>query len=421
MDSSATTTTFVPIPNNSWSKWLTKFEEKHKNINDENIKILKLLDLAGDKIKKIYQTSKSETDTYIDVVKKISNYYQPYNNDDNNSTYFPKIVKSKTTENLFTYRNAQANYAESYSTVKHFIQNTIQKLPSKSDHKPVEKEFENYIYSLPQNDDRPIVQIQLLNTSVNMLIDSGATINIIDMATFVKLKPQPLLEPSKTKVFTYSSRIPLHTLGQFTCNLSSKIKTVETLFHVVPGNSGCVLKYKTCKELGLIHINHHMDVNDEQYIKQIKNNSNEIAPTILLFKRASTFRASKPKDDKTRLNKSSQDLKKENIETSFSNDNIQLGDSVLMRQLRKDSKRLVYNQFPYKVVKINDDMITAEGSDNKITKNVKYFKKLHTFKPISQINFNWGFDNKFVLPAHEENVEKNKRFKNYFYSSLPLN
>ena len=81
----------------------------------------------------------------------------------------------------------------------------------------------------------------------------------------------------------------------------------------------------------------------------------------------------------------------------------------------------MYNQFPYKFVEINDDMITAEGSDNKITENVKYFKKLHTFKPINQINFNWGFDNKFVLPAHEENVEKNKRYRNYFYSSLPLN
>ena len=186
-----------------WSKWITSFEERSKEISDDKVKISTMLELAGKHIRKIYHSLKDENDTFADVVRKISFH------DSQNFFHFPQIAKKPESpeNNIQLGSRSRTQLIDSYSNVKNLIQKSVQQKQASSSQLNIETiqspiDFKNPILSLSNNLDRPVVQIQLLNTTISMLIDSGATINVIDLATYDKLKPKPILEPSKTKVFT---------------------------------------------------------------------------------------------------------------------------------------------------------------------------------------------------------------------------
>ena len=208
-ENSATSIKPFSKPNMSaykWSKWITKFEEKNKEILDDKIKISTMLELAGHQIRKIYQGLKDEDDTFADVVRKISFF------DSQNFFHFPQITKKIETPETQLISRSRTQFIDSYSNAKSFIQKTVQKIPSSRTEKnatstlELEKEPTSIDYKtnplvIPSNEDRPLVSIQIMNTTVSMLVDSGSTINVIDLATYEKLKPKPVLEPSKMKVF----------------------------------------------------------------------------------------------------------------------------------------------------------------------------------------------------------------------------
>ena len=53
------------------------------------------------------------------------------------------------------------------------------------------------------------------------IVDSGATINVIDSDTFANLKHVKLL-PTSTKAYPYQSKIPVDFLGKFETLIESK-------------------------------------------------------------------------------------------------------------------------------------------------------------------------------------------------------
>ncbi len=92
-----------------------------------------------------------------------------------------------------------------------------------------------------------------------MLIDTGASINIIDEKTFAYITQfKPIsLQRAHTKLFAYGSKQQLPILGKFDIVVESKKQITVVCIHVVKGNSGSLLSYQTASELNMItlHVN----------------------------------------------------------------------------------------------------------------------------------------------------------------------
>ena len=72
-------------------------------------------------------------------------------------------------------------------------------------------------------------------TSVTIMVDSGASINILDEKEYHRLPSRPNLEPSSVKIYGYQSKVPLRVLGKFTTTLESEAKKLSNKFYVVEG------------------------------------------------------------------------------------------------------------------------------------------------------------------------------------------
>ena len=93
---------------------------------------------------------------------------------------------------------------------------------------------------------------------IRLVLDSGATTNILDSASFERIQKNNAklqLEPTSIKIYPYNSTVPLPTTGKFEVQFCNGTKTTSATFHVVEGNSGSLLGYETATELGLLHVN----------------------------------------------------------------------------------------------------------------------------------------------------------------------
>ena len=92
-----------------------------------------------------------------------------------------------------------------------------------------------------------------------MIIETGASINIIDENTFSTLKKsKPIsLKGTRTKLLAYRSQNPLPVIGKFETTIDSKGRITVASIHVVKGSYGSLLSYPTATELNLItlHVN----------------------------------------------------------------------------------------------------------------------------------------------------------------------
>ena len=111
----------------------------------------------------------------------------------------------------------------------------------------------------------PRTTVKFGTTEIRMLIDSGASVNIIDKAGYQILSrktPSIKLQPSKIKLNSYGSDTPIEILGQFQAAVESKNKITIATFFVANKASGSLLGYETARELGLIRV---QDVNTVQH------------------------------------------------------------------------------------------------------------------------------------------------------------
>ena len=95
-----------------------------------------------------------------------------------------------------------------------------------------------------------------------MLIDSGASVNIMDIDTFSKLSPAINLQRTSTKVHAYRNVHSPLVAGKFTTMIETNKRYATGTFHVVEGSTGCLLSYDTASDLGLIIL--EVDAIEEQ-------------------------------------------------------------------------------------------------------------------------------------------------------------
>ena len=121
---------------------------------------------------------------------------------------------------------------------------------------------DEYLYTLGQgvtSAKTPTVPVQISGVAVDMIVDTGASVDIVDEATFNKINHSKnvQLQPPTKRLFAYGSKSQLSVLGKFETTVGFKSNQVTSTIHVVPGDSGSLLGYKTATSLGVIdlHVN----------------------------------------------------------------------------------------------------------------------------------------------------------------------
>ena len=98
-------------------------------------------------------------------------------------------------------------------------------------------------------------QVQVNGKAVEMMIDTGASVNLLDEATFHRIDcGNKLLEHAHSKIYSYGFDTPLPLLGTLSTTIKSSSNSTTTQLHVVKGNLGNLLSYNTAQKLGLITI-----------------------------------------------------------------------------------------------------------------------------------------------------------------------
>ena len=103
----------------------------------------------------------------------------------------------------------------------------------------------------------PTVSVQISGITVNMIIDTGASIDILDEATYNKVhKHNNILLTPSLKLFAYGSATQLKVL--VLCSFQSLISINDaqcvSAFHVLVGNHGFLLSYATAAKLGILQL-----------------------------------------------------------------------------------------------------------------------------------------------------------------------
>ena len=114
---------------------------------------------------------------------------------------------------------------------------------------------EDYAYSV-KNKGNPKMKTTICINSrkINFIVDTGATVEVIDSKTYDYLQSSVKLSKSTTKIFAYGSDKPLPLKGQFQAALESDKQFTNSVIHVVEGSSGNLLSAKTAQDLGLIQL-----------------------------------------------------------------------------------------------------------------------------------------------------------------------
>ena len=116
----------------------------------------------------------------------------------------------------------------------------------------------DYIYAVKQKE-KPgnTVTAKISDYKCDLLVDTGASINILDEETFSQIQSDPKLEKTTVKVYPYNSNSPLKLLGKFQATVETKKRITVATFYVTEVNSGSLLGSEISQELGPVtfHIN----------------------------------------------------------------------------------------------------------------------------------------------------------------------
>ena len=109
----------------------------------------------------------------------------------------------------------------------------------------------------------PKVHVNINNTPREVVIDTGASVDIIDQATFSRIqkhlrkihRPPIALREAKTKVYGYGAEKPLDIAGKFETEIESSARIIPTTVYVMKGTFDSLLSYETAVELELVKLN----------------------------------------------------------------------------------------------------------------------------------------------------------------------
>lgn len=105
---------------------------------------------------------------------------------------------------------------------------------------------------------QPICQIWIDGIRVPILIDSGASVNVLDADQFQRLSPRPSLRATKAQIYNYGGTTPLELLGVINVMVTYKKKRLNAKFHVTKNRKGSLLGCSMAVDLGLVTFARHV-------------------------------------------------------------------------------------------------------------------------------------------------------------------
>ena len=119
---------------------------------------------------------------------------------------------------------------------------------------------EEYVFGVGSKAAAPQVEVKIGHQRVKCLVDTGASVNIIDSETFSDLSRSECglkLEKTNVKIYAYGSKSALPVLGTFKADISYSDVTVNSVFFVVDSaqgfKGGNLLSSSTAQNLKLVH------------------------------------------------------------------------------------------------------------------------------------------------------------------------
>ena len=119
---------------------------------------------------------------------------------------------------------------------------------------------EEYIFMLTQASGKlktPETIVEISGVSTKVMIDTGASTDILDESAFRKITESVKIElrESSTRIFAYGSTSQLKVLGKFETDIAARNNKVASTIHVLKGTHGSLLSYTTACALGLVDVN----------------------------------------------------------------------------------------------------------------------------------------------------------------------
>ena len=103
-----------------------------------------------------------------------------------------------------------------------------------------DEEYE-YVFTVNHQEKRkpPICQLQINGKSMEMMIDLGASVNLLDEITFTRIKSHhnESLRPTHTKIHSYGSGTPLPLLVTLNATVKSSYASTSAQLLVVKGEN----------------------------------------------------------------------------------------------------------------------------------------------------------------------------------------
>ena len=116
----------------------------------------------------------------------------------------------------------------------------------------------DYLYAFDNKDQsRTLITAKVNDFQCKLLVDTGASVNVLDEATYNSLPFTTKLGKTSVKIYPYNSHSPVELLGKFQATVETKNRITVATFYVTKGTSGSILGCDTSHELGLVtlHIN----------------------------------------------------------------------------------------------------------------------------------------------------------------------
>ena len=120
-----------------------------------------------------------------------------------------------------------------------------------TDCEPVEIQQDHYVFSNSSGSSSTILtcHVTLQGEPVEIIIDTGAFVNILQSSTYNSLQDRPTLQPTSTRIFPYGERSPLPVLGMANFNIGYNSERFLVTFHVVKGTAGNLLGYNAAEKI----------------------------------------------------------------------------------------------------------------------------------------------------------------------------
>ncbi|XP_057293836.1 uncharacterized protein LOC130622367 [Hydractinia symbiolongicarpus] len=115
-----------------------------------------------------------------------------------------------------------------------------------------EDEDDVYFFQIGQKS--PTFPVTINGCTVEVIIDSGSTINILDEASFNLITPRPVVHEYKVKIYPYKAEKPIFLKGVITASIGSNNQTNIAKFYIVPGNKGSLLGKDTAEALDILRV-----------------------------------------------------------------------------------------------------------------------------------------------------------------------